>query len=395
MPARPFPFGYTDPSETHAELARLREREPISRVVLASGHEAWLVTRYEDVLLVLGDPRFSAAEAAVPGGPSLDRVPMTLPGVVQLRETDQEDHNRLRRLVAPAFSAHQAERLAPLVERTADGLLEAMAEAGPPTDLVSALTAVLPIRVVCAWLDLPTADVPRILTWNSELTGARPADEVMAAQRKMRDYMVRTLAARRTAPGDDLLSSLVAVHDEEGTLDEPELVGLGLAIVFVGHTSASHLITASVDGLLRRPEQWSLLRRHPELLPEAVEEMLRWHLVLTDGRLRVATEDVRLAGVLIRAGDPVVASINAANRDAAVYPNPDRFDPRRSGRPNLAFGHGIHRCLAAYLVRVELRVCLARLLDRFPELRSAAPGSGPRWKDQPRMQGMTELPVTW
>ncbi|MGK4578956.1 cytochrome P450 [Kitasatospora sp. HPMI-4] len=395
MSARPFPFRCTDPAGTHAELARLRESEPVSRVVLASGHEAWLVTRYQDVRLVLGDPRFSAAEAARPGGPSLDRVPMTLPDVVQLRETDGQDHQRLRRLVAPAFSAGRMERLAPMVGRTVDGLLEAMAEAGPPADLVPALTDVLPLSVVCAWLGLPRADVPRLLAWNAEITGAGPVDEVIAIQRKMCDYLAGALAERRAAPGEDLLSALVEAHDQEGALDERELVGLGQAIVFAGHTTTSNLIAASVHGLLHHPEQWSLLRRRPELLPDAVEEMLRWHLLLTDGRLRVATEDVRLADVLIRAGDPVVASINAADRDAAVYPEPDVFDPERSGAPNLAFGYGIHRCLAAHLVPVELRVCLARLLDRFPELRPAAPESGPRWKDLPRMQGLAELPVTW
>ncbi|GAA3369310.1 cytochrome P450 [Streptomyces sannanensis] len=393
--ASPFPFPFTDPPELYSQLARLRQEEPVSRVVLPSGHHAWLVTRHQDVRQVLSDQRFSSAGTDMPGLPSLTSVPSKPPDVVHMRHSDPPDHARLRKLVALAFSAHQVERLRPLVQQVVDRLLDEMAKAGAPADLVSAVTAPLPHLVMCAAMGLPEEDVDPILALIATATGAGPADEIVEAQRQMRDYIARAMDERRASPGDDLLSALVEARDEQGALSEPELIGLGIAIVFIGHTTQTSLVTAAVENLLRHPGQWARLRRHPESVPVAAEEMLRWHLVQKDGHLRIATEDITLSGVTMRAGDPVVVSVNAANRDPAVFADPDRLDLGRPENPHLAFGAGIHRCLARHLVRTEFQVALSSLLSRFPELRLAAAEPDVVWKDAPRLHGMAALPVAW
>ncbi|ARF53710.1 cytochrome P450 [Streptomyces gilvosporeus] len=391
-------------SEVLSELAWLRENRPLTRVVVLSGHEIWLATRYQDARRILGDPRFGVPKEAHPDSPRLNPVPFDA-DFPALRQLDPPDHPRMRNVLAPAFTVRRIDRLRPLVRQVADRLLDAMAETGPPADLVSGYADLLPAAVMCAWQNLPEQVADRIRSWNAAMQGASSAEHVGAVRRQMLHYVNELIAARRAAPGDDVVSSLIAARDERGAVSERELAVLIFQLLFSAHVTLSSLLASALSELLRNPELWERLRSDPTLIPVAVEEMLRVHTVLKDGHLRVAREDVTLGGVTVRAGETVVVSVHSANRDAAVFPAPhggvgsaqghEQLDLERAPNPHLTFGHGIHRCVAAHLNRVELQTGIAALLGRFPSLRLASTEAGQTWKALPRVYGLAALPVVW
>ncbi|UUU25816.1 cytochrome P450 [Streptomyces sp. DSM 40750] len=389
-----FPFDTRVHSEVFERLAWLRENEPATRVVVASGHEVWLVTRYEDVRQVLRDRRFSVTANTASDAPRLFTTPFP-PGVSLLRDTEPPDHARLRRLVMPQFRARQVERSLSLIQKITEGLLDAMADAGPPADLVADFARPLPMAVICAWLGIPAEESDRILALSDTMNGKGPLERITAAQREMCDYLAALTDSRRMAPGDDLFSVLVAAHDEQDALSDAELTGTGVSLLFAGHTVVTTALAAALSTLLHRPADLVRLRDDPALTERAVEELLRYHLVLRDGQIRVATEDVDIAGVTVRAGESVVASLNSANHDTDVFSDPEVLDLGRDPNPHVAFGHGIHRCLASHLARAELRIGLTSLLARFPGLRPAAAEASADWKDHQRLQALAALPVSW
>ncbi len=389
-----YPFDTRVHSEVFERLAWLRENEPATRVVIASGHEVWLVTRYEDVRLVLRDRRFSVTATTAPDAPRLFTAPFP-PGISLLRDTEPPDHARLRRLVMPEFRARQVQRSLSLIQKITDGLLDAMAEAGPPADLVADFARPLPIAVICAWLGVPAEDGDRILALMDRMNGTGPLERITAAQREMCDYLAALVDSRRAAPGDDLFSALVTAHDEQGALSDAELTGMGISLLFAGHSVVTSTLAAALRTLLHRPADLARLRDDPALAERAVEELLRYHLVLRDGQIRMATEDVDIAGVTVRAGESVVVSLGSANHDTDVFSDPELLDLGRDPNPHVAFGHGIHRCLASHLARAELRTGLTSLPARFPGLRPAAPEASADWTDHQRLQALATLPVTW
>ncbi|UUU29947.1 cytochrome P450 [Streptomyces sp. CA-210063] len=389
-----FPFDTRVHSEVFERLAWLRENEPVTRVVIASGHEVWLVTRYEDVRQVLRDRRFGVTANTASDAPRLFTTPFP-PGVSLLRDTEPPDHARLRRLVMPEFRARQVERSLSLIQKITDGLLDAMAGTGPPADLVADFARPLPMAVICAWLGVPVEESDRILALSDTMNGKGPLERITGAQREMCDYLETLMDSRRRRPGDDLFSALVAAHDEQGALSDAELTGMGVSLLFAGHTVVTTALTSALRTLLHRPADLARLRHDPASVERAVEELLRYHLVLRDGQIRVATEDVDIAGVTVRAGESVVVSLNSANHDTDVFSDPEVLDLGRDPNPHVAFGHGIHRCLASHLARAELRIGLTSLLARFPGLRPAAAEVSADWKDHQRLQALAALPVSW
>ncbi|WBB77825.1 cytochrome P450 [Micromonospora sp. WMMD882] len=393
--AQRYPFSIPDRLELDPRLAELRRDEPLVRVRLPYGEPAWLATRHADVRTVLGDPRFSRAAAAGRDEPR---------NVPDQRETgilgmDPPEHTRLRRVVARAFTARRVEELRPGTRRIADELVDGMLAAGAPADLVAHLATPLPIRVICDLLGVPVADQDDFHAWSEAIvstTSLRP-DQVREYLDNLRAYMAGLVAQRRSAPTDDLIGAMVRVRDTDAErLSEDELVGLAAGLLAAGHETTVNQIPNLVYVLLTEPEQWARLRAEPELVPNAVEELLRFvPLGTTAGFPRYATEDVELGGVLVRAGEPVLVSIPSANRDERVFVEPDRVDLARQVNPHLAFGHGVHHCVGAQLARMELQVVLSALLDRTPELRLAVPESELTWKTGLLVRGLTSLPVSW
>jgi cytochrome P450 len=385
-----------DPSPT---WERLREHGPVVRVRTLAGAVVWLVTRFEDVKLVLADPRFSRAGVVAENAP---RVGVAAPLPNTLPTTDAPEHTRLRRLVSASFVHRRIEQVRPWVRELADSLAEDIATEGSPADLRELFALPLPIQVICHLLGVPYQDRARFRAWTELAYSMSMAEEprVRAAMDSLLAYMADLVAAKRKTVLDhggqpaDLLDELVLARDDEGRdrLDADELVSFGLNLLVAGHETSANQIASFVATLLREPGNWDRLVQDPSLVPGAVEELLRFTRLSEVGQLRVTKEDVEIAGTLIPAGEGVMAAIGSANRDPRAFDRPDELDLDRAPNQHLAFGHGPHFCLGAPLARVELQESLYSLTTRFPKLRLDRPAEDLKWR-RVLVSGLSEVPV--
>lgn len=375
---------------------RLRREEPVTRVRLPFGGEAWLVTRYDDAMTVMTDPRFSRAATI---GREVPRLRLDDSGLRDSAITgmDPPRHTRVRALVGKAFTARRVELLRARAQAIVDGLLDEMAAQGPPADLVRGLALPLPVTVIAELLGVPPGDQDQFRGWSEAVlsTTAHTPEQVQEAYLNLAVYMAGQFDRRRAEPANDLLSELVSVKDGEGGLTEEELIVFGMTLLIAGYETTANQIANSVHTLLTDPDQADRLRRRPELLAGAVEELLRLVPIGTISLPSVATEDLELGGVIVRAGDVVFVSRASANLDEATFPAADRLDFERGPNPHVAFGYGPHHCLGAQLARMELQVAIGSLLGRFPGLALAVPAADLPWKTGVLVRGLRELPVRW
>ncbi len=391
-----YPFGIPQADDDDSGLARLRDEAPVCQVRLPDGQLGWLVTRYQDIKQVLTDPNLSRAATIEPGAPSL------LPGVNapgMMINMDPPEHTRVRRLVARAFTARAVDRLRPRIEAIASGLLDDLAAAGPPGDLLNGFTRPLTTTVICELLGIPFADRDR-MDGLVELLGAEvlpPMEEMMSVLTAASGYLLELIARRRAEPADDVLSALVAVHDEDNDqLSTDELLQTALLIFVAGHDTTLNQLANSVRTLVGHPDQLARLLADPTIYPAAAEELLRFVRLTSATFGRIATADTEVGGVPIRAGEAVFPIFHSGNRDPAAFDRPDELDLTRAGAANqLQFGHGIHHCLGAALARAELDIGLRAIFTRFPTLRLAADDADLSWLPNTAVRRLRGLPVSW
>lgn len=376
-------------------VSRFRD-QPLVPVELAGGHQALLVTRHEDVKSTLADPRFSREAWA--SGTLFARSSSAL----ALVTSDAPTHTRRRSAVQSWFTHRRAEQDRPRIAAIAAQLLDDVEAAGPPVDLIAAFTTPFPYRVICEMLGVPLADLDRLLPWVTVMmsAGRFAHEEVTAAHGAMYAYFFDQLAARRRAvetgtPGDDLLTALLTTP-EESRLSDEEIAVFGFGLMMAGgETTASHLGMCVLQ-VLREPGLVQSLRADPARIPVVVEELLRWvWFAGTGGQPHVTLEEVELAGTVLDKGQVVIPITDAANRDAAVFPDSDVFRPDRRPNPHLGLGYGRHMCLGAAHARVELQEGLAAILKRLDRLELAVDESQLDWRDQMFMRGVWTLPVRW
>ncbi len=391
-----YPFGRTDPLLTPPEYARLRSGRPVARVQLPTGSVAYLVTRYDDVKMVLSDPRFSRAALTRPDAPKITSIPMP-PNA--LFTTDPPQHTRIRALVGRAFTARATERMRGRVRELVSGLLDGIAATTPPVDLIPTLVFPLPVAFICELLGVPFDDRDALRGWSDRIFtigGDFGEDEVLGAYQGIWAYLDALLDAKRRKPAEDLLSSLVAVDDGQGGIEQNDLIILTMTLLMVGYPTTVDMISCSLLMLLRDPVQYAALHAEPDLLEPAVEELLRLNPPSSNlSNVRVATEDVEVAGTTIPAGSGVIPCFTSANRDERHFDQPERFDVRRRGENHIALGHGPHYCLGATLARVEIQELVRELVHRFPTLRLAVPAEKVGWRESMFGLDITELPVVW
>jgi cytochrome P450 len=381
---------FADPAfqaDPHPEYARWRRETPVRRVLLPSGVETWLVTRYDDARQALSDPRLSKAF------PLQGADPITAATSRHMLSADPPDHTRLRRLVSGAFTARRIEALRPRIEEITDELLTALG-GHDRVDLIDAFAFPLPIQVICELLGVPAADQDRFRAWTTVIvSGSVNRDQLPAAMQAMATYIRELIAERRTHGGDDLLSGLIEVRDAGDRLSEDELSSMVFLLLIAGHETTVNLIGNGVQLLLADRGRWDRLRADPALLPSAIEEFLRFEGPVETSTYRFATEDLELGGSAIRAGEPVLVSLLAANRDDGRFPESDELQLDRAQNPHLAFGHGIHYCLGAPLARLEAQIAFGKLLARFPDLELAVPAEQLSWRPGYLIRGLHDLPV--
>ncbi|PSL53493.1 cytochrome P450 [Saccharothrix carnea] len=345
-----------------------RERCPVARMTVPGMGDMWVLTRHEDAKAMLADPRFELNANSFQGLPGVPEH--CKPYLRTMSEMNGPEHLRLRRLAAPAFTARRAEEFRPRIEAIVAALLDALPD-GDTVDLLEHFARPLPMDVICELVGIPVEHRPRWREFGvAVVSGYGPG--FLAAIPGVIEGAIEAVELRRTSPGDDLISQLLRVRDEDGDrFTEAELVTLVWQLVIAGQTP-TNLIVNGLDALLTHPDQLAALRADPGLVPRAVEELTRWvgPQLLTVPRF--TREEVGFGDVVIGKGERVMTAIVSANRDPRVYAEPDRLDVTRTpSTGHLGYSHGAHFCLGAAFARVQTQVALSAVLERFPDLASA------------------------
>ncbi|ADJ48738.1 cytochrome P450 [Amycolatopsis mediterranei S699] len=378
----------------------LRRQAPVSRVLTPAGDPAWLVTSYEAAKEVFRDRRFGRSHpapeqasrishAALQNGPNGDF------------DTEERDHKRMRRMLAPAFSAPRmralGDRIAELTDRCLDDLQAARdAHPGEPVDLTDFLAFPLPVLVICELLGVPYADREHFRGLSERIAVMNGGEDAQAAMAEFMAYMTKLADAKRADPQPDVISDMVAVQADDPTFTDDDLARMGAGLLFAGHETTSTRIAMGTLFLLSDTARRDRFAADPDgQVNQTVEEILRLTATSGTGLLRYAHEDVEIAGTRIMRGDAVLISSDAANRDASVFADPDGFDPDRTPNVHLAFGTGAHVCIGANLARTELRTVFPKLFRRFPGLRLAVGLDEIPVRTNRVAGGVERVPVEW
>jgi cytochrome P450 len=390
------PIARTCPYAPPVEHRRLRAETPLAKVKLPTGATAWAATRHEDIRAILSDPRFSS-DRRNPGFPRLRPEPPPDPTrKPMLIGMDQPEHATARRGVIGEFTLKRIAALAPRIQQIVDEHIDAMLAGPRPVDLVQALSLPVPSLVICEMLGVPYADHEFFQTRSAALVSHKtPPEKVAQSFLELIGYLDGLVTAKEQNPTDDLLGRQILKYREEGAYDHEAMVNMAFLLLLAGHETTANMISLSTLVLLQHPEKLAAVQQDPEKTLTAVEELLRYFTIAESGLARVATQDVEVGGVLIRAGEGVLPLINTANRDPEVFENADELNLERGARNHLAFGFGPHQCLGQNLARLELQIVINTLFRRIPGLRPAVPVEELSFKDDAVVYGMREFPVTW
>ncbi len=385
----------------HPAYARLRAEDPVHWSPFLG---FWVLTRYADCASVLrdgkrfsADPHDLAIYEALMQSLGEDR-PLGKMQRKWLLLLNPPDHTRLRTLVTKAFTPRVVENLRPRIQAIVDGLLDKVQDAGA-MDVIADLSYPLPVTVIAEMLGVPAEDCEMFKVWTTDL--ARTLDPILspevldagdAAAIAFSDYFKALVAKRRKDPQADLFSALVVAEEQGDRLTEEELIATAVLLFGAGHETTMNLIGNGLLALFRHPDQLAKLKADPTLIPNAIEEFLRF-----DGPVqmtaRTALADLDIGGKTIAKGQQAILALTAANRDPAQFTDPDRFDITRKDNTHIAFSHGIHYCLGAPLARVEAQLAIATLLRRFPHLHLATEDL--EWREMVTLRGLKSLPITF
>ncbi|MGW0081935.1 cytochrome P450 [Streptomyces sp. NPDC003393] len=372
------PAFVSDPCPAYAEL---RAR---GRVLYYEPSDQWLVPHHADVSALLRDRRLGRTyqhrfshEDFGHTPPPPEHEPFHVLNDHGMLDLEPPDHTRIRRLVSKAFTPRTVERLKPYVHRLANDLVAALVEAGGG-DLLTDVAEPLPVAVIAEMLGIPESDRSQLRPWSADICGMyelNPSEETarraVRASVEFSDYLRELIAARRREPGEDLISGLIAAHDEGDRLTEQEMISTAVLLLNAGHEAT---VNATVNGwwaLFRNPDQLAALRADHSLIPSAVEELMRYDTPLQLFE-RWVLDEIEIDGTTIPRGAEIAMLFGSANHDAEVFTDPERLDLTRRDNPHISFSAGIHYCIGAPLARIELAASMAALLERAPALTLAA-----------------------
>ncbi|WP_336760119.1 cytochrome P450 family protein [Paenibacillus sp. USHLN196] len=395
----------TDPFAMFAQMRSKGSVVPIPNPMGGAG-QTWIVTRMDVAMEVLKDhSRFTVNMNSMDRGNDIRKnlsddlgssEPQTFFTGKSMLFVDEPDHRRLRSLVSKAFTPRYMESLRPRVQEIADKLIDQFEGKGE-MDLVKDYAYPFPINVISEMLGIPQEDRPQIHVWSEAIAkglGFGKQDRGVAQHlRSFAEYTSQLVANKREEPSDDLISQLIAIEEEGDRLNEDELISMITLLIFAGHETTSNLIATGSYLLLTHPEQLEQLKQDLNLVPSAVEELLRYNGPATSSGPRYATQDTELDGQSIQKGDVVIPLLKSANRDELQFSDPEELDIERKIKRHLAFGHGIHMCLGAPLARVEGDVAFTTLLRRLPDLQLSVPQEEIQWHSALSSQGLASLPV--
>jgi cytochrome P450 PksS len=384
----------------HIVYEQMRQQSPIYHTIgQLTGNPVWIFTEYEDVQWALKEPRFvKDARRNLP--PDLARRYASDEDDVyeainyHLLNVDPPDHTRLRALVHKAFTPRTIADLQPRIHSIAQSLLDDMARR-QEGDLIDAFAYPLPITVIGEMLGVGTDNQAKFREWTRYLLISGTNEQAQLAVMEFVQFINELIDERQKRPTNDILSNLVHAEEAGDTLNRLELLSMVFLLLVAGHETTVNLIGNGTLALLQHPQQMQKLRANPQLIASAVEEMLRYNGPVETPTLRFASQDVAYKGHTMRAGDIILPSLLAANRDPKVFRDPNTFDITRDPNPHVAFGYGIHYCLGAPLARMEGSIAINALVQRFPGLRLTVPADALAWNDSILLHGMKALPVAW
>ncbi|MGH8210919.1 MAG: cytochrome P450 [Steroidobacteraceae bacterium] len=394
----PYPMARTNPFDPPSEFSWFREHQPLRRLSYPDGHLGWLVTSCALARTILADARFSSRSELI-RQPRSHHIGDTLMGKPAppafLLGIDPPDHTRLRRLLLGRFSGQRMNELRPQIEQIVASQLNAMQRSGPPVDLLEGYALPIPSLAVSALLGVPPSDRATFERSAAVLMHLESTPEqTAAANQEILSYLRELAQHKRLHRSDDLLGFCWGLV-EGGQLTEDELLSIAFQMLIAGHETSAAMIALGAFALLCHPDQRERLLADPQLIRNAVEELVRYLSIGDLGINRTALENVELAGRLIKAGDSVTISVAAANRDPVVFENPDRLDLTRKVSGHMGFGHGVHACIGQHLARLEMQIAYPALFGKFPTLRLAVPQEDIPLRNDSSVFRVHRLPVAW
>ena len=386
--ANPFPF-----------LAHLRKSEPVYRTALPDRTPVWLVTRYDDVLALLRDDRFTKNRRTALTPEQARKLPWTPPMFRPLErnmlDVDPPDHTRLRSLVHKAFTPNLVEQMRSRVQALASELLDRVGARGE-MDLISDYALPLPMTIITEILGVPTEDRDKFHKWSNavvSLTSLKPNLRVLPSVWKFIRYLRKFFELRRREPRDDLVSALIRAEEAGERLSQDELLAMVFLLLIAGHETTVNLISNGMLALFQHPDQIEKLRHEPLLVKSAVEELLRYTSPVFMTSERYALDGATIHDVNIPRGEMTLGVIGSANRDETVFDNADDLIITREPNKHLSFGQGIHFCLGAPLARMEAQIAIDTLLHWKPSLELKVNADALHWRQSIFLRGLESLPV--
>ena len=384
----------------YAFYARLRREAPVFPVTLPDKQTAWLVTRYDDVVMVLKDDRFAKDRRNALTPEQLARQPwipsFAKPLTRNMLDLDPPDQTRLRILVQKAFTPRLVEQMRERIQTLTDELLDAV-NGKSPFDLIRDYALPVPTTIIAEMLGVPVDDRHKFHRWSKALLGASSTRSgiwtALPSIWLFMRYLRKFIRLRRARPQDDLVSALVQAEEAGEKLTEDELLALVMLLLVAGHETTVNPIGNGTLALLENPDQMDKLRSDPTLIKPAIEELLRFHSPVEMATERFPRREVTVAGIQIPRGEMVLAVIASANRDESQFTDPDKLDLTREPNRHVSFGQGVHFCLGAPLARLEGQLAINTLLRRAQGLRLGVAHSALRWRRGLVLRGLESLPL--
>ncbi len=390
----PLPSKRACPLDPPPEYRLLRAEQPICKVQTPRGDAAWLITKYDDIIAVLTDKRFSS-DPRTPGFPTYvsGNVPPP-PGFFM--QADAPDHPRLRRSVTREFMASHVEELRPQMRKIVDATLDKMLAMTPPVDLMKTVATPVASRVICELLGVSLDDYPFVQSRTDIILNRdKTPQETEVAAIELMSYFDRIVTEKEKVPAADLLGRLITEAAREGQPSHQELVGLAALLLLAAYDTMALAMGLGVVVLLQHPDQLAAFLSEAVPGTRLVDELVRYVTINHSGLPRAATADVEVASQLIRKGDGVLVMLNSGNRDESAFHEPDAFNIHRPEYHHVGFGHGLHKCLGVHFAQAELQIFFHSLFQRVPSLCLARKVEELPFRHEMVLYGLKELPVSW